>query len=153
MLVCDAHGVRSAERTRNDVGATACDLTNEIGDQFDVEIGGVWCSRWFRRETEAEQVESKDAKVLRELVEVLAPHEARHTRVDAVNEDDRKAGIVEACTGFLVEDLAVLPGKQFCLAAERAVVRVERAALDGSVEGRERGNACASRQQRLPPIP
>src|SRR5688572_32747617 len=43
-----------------------------------------------------------DAKLFRQLVEVFAPHETRRARADAVDENDRQAGIVEA--GLLVED-------------------------------------------------
>ena len=76
MFISDANRVRCTQGAGDDIGGIAGDFTNEIGDQFNVKISGIRLPvGGLSEKTEAQQIESVNRKVPRQLVEVFSPHE------------------------------------------------------------------------------
>ena len=150
MFVGYAHGIGGAQRAGNDIRRIAAHFADEIRDQLNVEIGRIGGRARLFRKPKAEQIESKDRKVLRQNIKVLAPHETRRAGADAMNKHEWRPGVFPA--GSFVEDSAILPIKEVCLAAKGAVIRLAGLTPNSSVDSGQGGNAGAACQNRLPKI-
>src|SRR5688572_6197952 len=102
MLVCDTNGVSGAQGAGNDIHRVSGYFTDEIGDELDVEVGGVGSGTRLVRKSKAQEINGVDSEIAREHVKVFPPHEARRTSSDTVDKNQRRARV--SGSGSLIKD-------------------------------------------------
>src|SRR5437899_1805796 len=101
----------------HDNGGLANHFPNEVANQIGIGFRSV-VNRGTIRETKAQQINSIDAELLGEGIDVLAPLVRRGPRPKAVNEQERPCFIVAL---HLVEHIPILPGKTALLTCQHRI--------------------------------